>query len=518
MSLATRVSAFFLTTLAITLLGFSVLLYGLADHHLHRQLDERLEAALVTLEAAVDVESNGLEWEPKDRRLTLGLEPGIEQVRWSVLNDRKRPIDHSANVAQGPARFPSTWEPKAWPTAPSDGTAFGTAPGWRMAARRLLLHDLLQLGRGHPEDDEPEDDIEYPMLVLTAGLSPAPVEASLSRLAFTLAGLSTGLWLVAAGLGRRLCRHALAPLGAMASAARKMTSSGHGEFLPSPGTRDELEDLRAAFNELLAQLHDSYERQKRFTGDASHQLRTPLAGLLSLVEVVRRRSRPALEYEQTLDQVHQETVRLSQIVESLLFLARAEAERPKGEYLDLATWLPAHLSRWAGHPRSADLHASIAAEPLPILAQPSLLAQLIDNLIDNAWKYSEPDTPVVVEARRELDDIVLAVEDRGQGLTDDERAQVFEPFYRSPRARRLGRPGVGLGLSMVQRIATACGGSIDVQSLPGQGTRFILRVPAFPSPSSNPEREPELLDLQPKAPLYGSWSPNQAKSNLFDLI
>jgi two-component system OmpR family sensor kinase len=504
MSLATRLSAFFLAALAIALLGFSVLLYLLADHHLHEELDDRLESALATLEAAVDVEPDGLEWDPLKRRLTLGLEPGVEHVRWMVRDDHKRTVDRAANIELGTDRFPSSWEPTVWPTKPTDGTVFDSKPGWRLGARRLLLQDLLQRGRGHPDDDEPEDeDGEYPALVITAGLSPAPVEASLNWLGLALAGLSSGLWLVAAILGRRLCRHALAPLGAMASAARAMTKAGHGEFLPTPGTRDELEDLRVAFNELLAQLHDSFERQKRFTGDASHQLRTPLAGVLSLVEVIRRRSRSAEEYEQALDQVHGETVRLSRIVESLLFLARAEsdAELPKAEVVDLAAWVPAQLTRWTDHPRASDLRADGPDEPLPILAHPSLLAQLLENLLDNALKYSEPGTPVVVATWGEPGAVLLSVDDRGHGLAEEEREQVFEPFYRSPRARQLGRTGVGLGLSMVKRIAIAFGGSIDVQSTLGRGTRFVLRFPALRNRPSKPDPDESI----------GPWNQSKAE-------
>lgn len=505
MSLATRVSAFFLAALGITLLGFSVVLYALADHHLDRELDDRLEAALGTLEAAVDVESDGLEWEPTERRLTLGLEPGVEQVHWSVQDESGRTIDHSANIGHDSGHFPLTWKPSTWPTEPTDGTVFGSSPGWRLAARRLLLQDLLQHGRGHPEDDDPDEDAEYPVLVITAGISPASAEASMSRLGLTLAGLSTGLWLVAAMLGRKLCRHALAPLGTMASAAREMTAAGHGEFLPTSGTRDELEDLRVAFNELLARLHETHERQKRFTGDASHQLRTPLAGLLSLVEVIRRRARPAAEYEQTLDQVHQETLRLSQIVESLLFLARAEAdaELPKAEVVDLAAWVPAQMTRWMEHPRASDLREEGPNDPLPILAHPSLLAQMLENLLDNALKYSEPGTPVLIRTWRDSASVFLSVEDRGVGLTDDERARVFEPFYRSPQARQMGRTGVGLGLSMVKRISVAFGGSIEVESSPGRGSRFVLSFPARPAFPTLPELDPA----------YSLRNPIQAKPN-----
>jgi two-component system OmpR family sensor kinase len=487
MSLVTRLTAFFLSALAVALLGFSVILYVLAHGHLYRQLDERLEAALDMLEASVDIEPGGLEWEPTDRRLRLGLESGVEQVRWVVCDDHGRPIDHSTNAVVGD--FLTTgWAPAAWPVQPPDATAFGAVPGWRLGGRRLRLGELLKRGRGHAEDDVPEDEVEYPVLVLTAGLSPTPVEASLRRLGFALSGLSVGLWLGAAALGRRLCRRALAPVTEMAKAAREMTAAGLGEDLPSPGTHDELDDLGHAFNDLLARLNHTFERQRRFTADASHQLRTPLAGILSLIEVIRRRRRPPEEYEQTLDRVFREATRLRQTVESLLFLARTEAEAtlPAGEPIDLAAWVPGQLKRWSEHPRASDIREEISEDPLTVYAHPSLLAQSLDNLLDNASKYSDPGTPITVRAWQEPGTIFLAVEDQGQGLAVDELAHVFEPFYRAPRARQLGRSGVGLGLSMVHRIINASGGSIDVESKPSRGSRFVFRFPEHVAPSHDP--------------------------------
>ncbi|MEO6810694.1 MAG: HAMP domain-containing sensor histidine kinase [Isosphaeraceae bacterium] len=501
MSLSTRLSLFFLTALAAVLLGFSATLYMLGDSYLSRQLDERLEKALDTLAAAIDVETEGLEWEPEDRRLTLGVDPGIEYVRWAVQEGDGGLVDRSMNVQNG--EFPPEVGLATLPEVPNDETSIGNVPGWRLARRHLRLQELLLLGKGHPEDDEVEDDIEHEELVLTVGLSPAPVEASLARLALALAGVSTALWLLCAALGHWMCRRALAPMTRMATAARQMTTADGGGRLPSPGTGDELEDLSRAFNELLSRQQDALERQQRFTGDASHQLRTPLAGLLSLVEVTRRRRRPVEEYEHTLDQVHREAIRLRQIVEALLFLARAEAEAtlPESEPVDLATWLLEQLPHWSDHPRRADIQAEVPNHSVWVRVQPSLLAQLLENLIENALKYSEAGTPITVGCRREPGRSVLTVEDQGIGMTPEELASVFEPFYRAPAAHRLGRAGVGLGLSVVHRIVNALGGSIDVQSTPGRGSRFVLRVPeavsADPEPSPFPFRQaspPERLD------------------------
>jgi two-component system, OmpR family, sensor kinase len=487
MSLSARLSLFFLATLAAVLLGFIATLYLLGRSYLSRQFDERLEKALDTLEAAVVVETDGLKWEPRDRRLTLGIDPGLEHVRWAVQDGRGGLVDRSSNAQGG--SFPPRVGAGVLPEMPGDATALGDVPGWRLARRHLRLPELLRLGKGHPEDDEPEDD-EYSDLILTVGLSPAPVAADLGHLALALAGVSSALWLLCAALGRRLSRRALVPVVRMAAAARELAATDQAGGLPSPGTGDELEDLGRAFNELLARRHEALERQRRFTGDASHQLRTPLAGLLSLVEVIRRRPRPAEEYEQTLDQVHREATRLRLIVESLLFLARAEAEAapPEGEPVDLAAWVPGQLHAWSAHPRASDIRHERTDDPVWVSAHPPLLAQVLENLVDNALKYSEPGTPVTVACWRDAGVSALAVEDRGCGLSREEIASAFEPFYRAPRARRLGRTGVGLGLSVVQRIVAASGGTIGVESSPGRGTRFVLRFPESEPPELRPSR------------------------------
>jgi signal transduction histidine kinase len=488
MSLATRLSAFFLVALALVLIGFSGALYLLARTDLVGQLDERLQSALDTLEASVDIEPGGLEWEPADRQMTLGVETGPGAVCWTVRDDRGAMVDRSANSAS--VRFPWDWTPTAWPVRPADGTAFGAAPGWRIAARRLQLEDLLKQGRGHP-DDEPGYEVQYRVLVLVVGLSPTPVEAALGRLGLTLSVLSLGVWAVSVAAGRWLCLRALTPVSRMAKAATAMTAADLGQRLPLPGTGDELDALGRAFNDLLdrlqeafVRLHAAYDGQSRFAGDASHQLRTPLAALLGQVQVALRRDRTPEEYRRVLERVRNEGDRLRQIVESLLMLAQPEGVRPEPEVLDLGGWLSDHLHRWANHPRAADLRAEVAdGGPLKVRAHPPLLAQLVDNLLENACKYSPPGTPVVVRAWREEGAAMLGVEDRGCGLEGADRSRVFEPFFRGDRARRDGHAGVGLGLAVAQQIALAFGGSLELRSEAGAGCVFVLCLPEVRDPA-----------------------------------
>ena len=279
-----------------------------------------------------------------------------------------------------------------------------------------------------------------------------------------------------------------------------MTAADRDHRLPSPGTGDELDALAGSFNGLLDRLHQEFERQKRFTGDASHQLRTPLTALLGQIEVARRRDRTAEEYERVLDEVHGEAVRLRQIVESLLFMARAEteAERPDLQPLELVSWIHEHLRAWSAHERAADLQEDVQTDaPTWVRVHPHLLGQLLDNLLDNACKYSSPGTPIHVSLWREADVVALAVQDRGRGLAAEDSRHVFEPFFRSAEARLRGHTGVGLGLAVVQRIAAVFAGTISVDSEPGRGSRFVLRLPDATASIARLDQAqpPEILEL-----------------------
>jgi heavy metal sensor kinase len=445
MSLSGRLSAFFLGALALVLVGFSTTLYLLAEIYLYRQVEERLSAALLTLAAAAEMEPDGIDWEPREHSLTLGQDEGLDEVRWEV-RDSFAVVDRSANFGG---------------FIPTPDTA-----GWRVDEKRL--HS--------PYDIMPP---KHRQLIITAWISLAPLRATLRRLAVTLAVLSLGLWLLAALTGRWVARRALAPVTRMAEAARAMTPADP-QRLPSPGTHDELDELQRAFNDLLGRLNEAFARQARFTGDASHQLRTPLAAMLGQVEVALRRDRSPEEYREALTRVQVQADHLRQIVEALLFLARADAEAKLDALTDadLTGLLSAAVARWSAHPRAADLRTEAGAGgAFRARVQPLLLGQMLDNLIDNAFKYSEAGSPVVLRLGREGDAVTIDVEDAGRGIPTTDLPHVFEPFYRSAKSRRLGLPGVGLGLAMVQRIAAALGGSVAASSNEGAGSRFTLRLP-----------------------------------------
>ena len=476
MSLASRLSSFFLAALAVVLVGFSTALYALSSVHLHRLVDERLDSALATLAAAAEIGPLGVEWEPNERELGLGREAGLDQIRWAVFDDVGRAVGRSANLQSGPLA--------ALPRMTADGVLAGfDARGWRLKSRRL--GDSQQdVGTAPPSLQPGAAEGPFPWLMLMAYAPLGPTDAALGRLGWTSALLSVGLWLAAAAAGRRLCKSALAPLSRMAAAARHADATEAGARLPAPGTGDELDDLADAFNGLLKRFQEAVERQRRFAGDASHQLRTPIAGLLSQVDVTLRRARSDEEYRRVLGVVRAKSAYLGQVVESLLFLARTEGDGAnlEAQPIDLARWLADQLAGWADHSRAHDLVPDVGASgPLWARIHPPLLTHALNNLLENAFKYSAEGTPVVVQAWRENGTILLSVEDHGRGIAAADLPRVFEPFYQGPRSDR-GGPGVGLGLSVAARAVAVFGGSIRVESEPGRGSRFVIHLAASAEP------------------------------------
>jgi signal transduction histidine kinase len=198
--------------------------------------------------------------------------------------------------------------------------------------------------------------------------------------------------------------------------------------------------------------------------------------MLGQVDVALRRDRTSDEYHRTLESVHEQATRLRQIVEMLLFLTREEAESapPQMECIELNDWLAEHLTSWQ-HPRNDDLLVETDRTfPLWISAHGGLLGQVIDNLLDNASKYSEPNSSITIRTRQIENEVSLIIEDRGYGISKDDLTRVLDPFFRSVDARQRGIGGIGLGLSIVQRIVSALGARLTIESSVGQGTLFTI--------------------------------------------
>lgn len=468
MTLVNRVSLFFLAALAACLIGYSAASYWLIRGHLYRQFDGDLQSSLNALVAAVEVEPEEVKWQPAEHTITFGDESTEDDIRWVVTDQRGRIIDHSSNLSVSDKEDELLI--RLATVRQEDSAAPDSEQGWRYQQKYLAASD--PKSRDEMEPDEAE------AMLVTAARSTDSLQANLQGLLLLVCVVPAALWLLAAIAGRSYCRRALAPLEAMAARAQSATTADFQLRLPVSDRHDELSRLAIAFNGLLDQLQTAFESQRRFTGDAAHQLRTPLTVLRGEIEVALRRPRSAEEHAQSLSTLLQQTEALQRIVESLLFLAQIadEAAAPQLHTLDLQTWLANYLQSWQTDPRGPDIHLNVASSLL-IRVSPELLTQALDNLLENALKYSSPGDRVTIQATEAKEMVRLVVEDQGIGIAAADRAEIFTPFYRATDARCLGIPGTGLGLALVARIAQAHGGCIIHETNAPRGSRFILQFP-----------------------------------------
>jgi two-component system OmpR family sensor kinase len=451
-------------------------LYFVARWHLRVQVDLHLDAAMHVLVAACEVHPDDVQWEPLERKVPLEGTPDAEQVRWTIHDEAGLLIDRSAYLASAPL-------------VSDDGQ-------WLVLTRRLqsgqfepipLDGQLLALTTANDQPLPTDRSARRRSFDLTVGLSTAPMHAMLASLAGAMSIVSTITWVAAAFWSRSLCRRALLPVRQMADSARALEREPNSnKLLAISSGDDELTKLGLAFNDLLATLRDSIERQRRFASDASHQLRTPLTAMLAAVDVSLRHDRPIETYQHVLELVQRRGRELTMIVETLLLLARGEQEAMAGFHaVDLNECCRDRLERWQNHERACDIQLQVGSTEIVAQSHALLVGQVVDNLIDNACKYSEPGTAVSVCVSMEGSSAVVSVLDQGPGVSREELSHVFEPFFRGSRAKLLSQSGAGLGLSIAQRLATLAGGRLEVENGPNMGGRFRFVLPRV-SPADPP--------------------------------
>jgi len=288
---------------------------------------------------------------------------------------------------------------------------------------------------------------------------------------------------IAALGGRWLAGRALRSLEALVRSIRRLDTRRPDQRLELPRTAfDEVETVAAAFNDLLARLQATFEGMRRFTADASHEIRNPLSVLRTGLEVALRRPRSAEEYQELLRQNLREIERLQAVVEGLLALARQEPGREVSlvrTRLDLSTLLTQSLESFAivAAERRVVLDARIP-RGLALDGDAGLLRLIVFNLLDNAIKHSPEGGRVLVVAAPEEGALRFRVSDEGPGIPPAERPHLFERYFRGGRTAAQGGTG-GLGLSVVQWVAEAHGGSVRlVEDEPGATFEVLLPVSA----------------------------------------
>jgi two-component system, OmpR family, sensor kinase len=298
---------------------------------------------------------------------------------------------------------------------------------------------------------------------------------------------------VLAGVGLPLVRASLAPLRRIEATAAAIAGGDLSRRIDHPARDTEVGRLADALDAMLGRIEAAYQaraegearalrsedRMRQFVADASHELRTPLTSVSGLAEFGLQQGDAASPGEllRLMTLIQHEASRMRRLVEDLLLLARFDTDRSLDRHhVDLASIAAqaVQAARIVNPERTITLRAG---EPVIVYADTERLRQVIDNLIGNATQHTPPQSPVTVSVTSTPETGEIIVADNGPGMTPEQAAHIFERFYRTDGARSRARGGTGLGLSIAASLAAAHGGDITVDTKPGQGAAFHVRLP-----------------------------------------
>ncbi|MTI60985.1 MAG: HAMP domain-containing protein [Firmicutes bacterium] len=289
--------------------------------------------------------------------------------------------------------------------------------------------------------------------------------------------------LIASGGGYFLARRALLPIDKISHTARKISHSNLSRRIEmGTANNDEIGRLSNTLNELLARLDKAFYRQKQFTADASHELRTPIAVIRAQVEeVLDKKKVTKEEYHEVLIAIKKQVEHMANMISQMLMLSRADDNQKnlEKEAFDLDFLIDVLIEEMESIAQSKNivLKKEVVTKPLIIEADMSLITQLLLNLIDNAIKYSYPDGIIIIKANMMMKYVKIDVIDQGPGIPAEHLQSIFERFYRVDKSRSRKEGGSGLGLSICRWIVEAHKGKITVDSQVGKGASFSVCLP-----------------------------------------
>ena len=434
-SIRFRLTVWYAAILTAGLAAFGASIWGLMRHRLLAEIDDDLAARAARFETYFREESREAS---SDAQLRDELNEFCQAL----------PAD-STIVVRGVRGFRFRY--------PEDAAAVPAQVQLRMIGRRFVA-------------DGEEFDVE-------AGAPVAGAEHTLGLLRTLLASLLPAVVLIACLGGAWLSGRALKPVRDLSAAAMRISIDNLSERLPDSGTQDELAELTKVLNSMLARLEAAVATLAQFAADASHELRTPLTVIRTSAELALRRERAAESYRETLREITGETVRMTQLVEDLLLLARHDAA------LAAVPMVPVDVRdilrdvclelQWLAEARGVRIDGELPPEPALVSGHRPGLHRLFLALLDNAVKYSPRDGRVAAQVEVNAAGMIISVRDWGEGIDAAELPRIFQRFYRADRTRDDG--GHGLGLALAQSIARAHGTQIEVESRPGQGSTFTVR-------------------------------------------
>ena len=375
------------------------------------------------------------------------------------------------------------------------GVPILTTPGM---AQQLDLAELASRTRGRPERSismAGRDGQQFRVSVAAASVGKPPTSSDTIQIAIDISQKEVLLrryrfWFWAIVLvtsvlfplvGYRIARHGIRPVEEISATARTITSTNLRERIRADGYPFELASLAGTFNEMLDRLEESFEQISRFSADIAHDLRTPVNNIRGEAEVALARARTVDEYRDVLESSLEETVRLSDLIGDLLFLARAErplshVHRQRVDVDDLLNVVREYYEATASD-GGISLVTVPGAQPITAEWDRALMLRALSNLVSNAITHTPREGSVTLAAYATEGEIFVKVYDTGIGIPAEAVPRVFDRFFRVDPSRCKSSGGTGLGLAIVQGIMTLHGGSAEISSELGRGTCVTLRMP-----------------------------------------
>jgi signal transduction histidine kinase len=307
-------------------------------------------------------------------------------------------------------------------------------------------------------------------------LPPSLAGDALDEVAVQYAIAFIGVVLLATAIGWAIAGHVLAPLKRITGTARRVSEQRLGERIEVVGPDDELRELAETLNSMLDRLADSFDAQRRFVANASHELRGPLTVIRSEAEVALANPEPDLdELRGMAESVVHASRRTEALLASLLILARGQRGLVRSQPVDLADVAGAALDSAAPGAAAESVRLTARLDPVAVEGDPALLERLAANLIENGVRYNRPGGFVEVRTRGGIGSVELRVENSGPPVERADAARLAEPFERL--AREADAKGAGLGLSIVRAVSQAHGGTLAIEPRSEGGLAVSVRLP-----------------------------------------
>ncbi|MDZ4852871.1 MAG: HAMP domain-containing sensor histidine kinase [Pirellulaceae bacterium] len=314
--------------------------------------------------------------------------------------------------------------------------------------------------------------------LICVGRSIVAEQGRIQHLTLSLILSGASVFMIGMFGGWWLSRRATSSIQRMSLTAEQIQSSTLSRRIDINGFDTEFAQLGKVLNSMFDRLNESFEQQTRFVADASHEMRTPLSVILSSTELALSKERSSNEYRMQLETCQRSANRMHQLVESLLILARLDGKQSTEptSSVDLSKLVEECIEWIKPLASERQIQFNTALSPCVVQGHANLLNQVISNLLLNAIQYNSPGGNVHIETKVEGSSAVLIVEDSGMGISAKDIPHLFERFYRVDQARSRNTGGSGLGLAICHRIVEIHGGTIEVTSTVGEGSKFIVRL------------------------------------------